>query len=53
MSDEFPLFQEFSIPAVMLLRGVVYAEEDRAWNLLLSNTSRLSDYFARLVIHPC
>ena len=48
MSDEFPLFQEFSIPAVMLLRGVVYAEEDRAWNLLLSNTSRLSDYFARL-----
>ncbi|HBN78767.1 MAG TPA: hypothetical protein DD473_23740 [Planctomycetaceae bacterium] len=48
MSDEFPQFQEFSIPAVLLLRGVVYAEEERAWNLLISNTSRLTEYFARL-----
>lgn len=48
MLDDFPQFQEFSIPAVMLLRGVVYAEDERAWNLLLSNSSRLIDYFARL-----
>ncbi|QDT32221.1 DUF4194 domain-containing protein [Thalassoglobus polymorphus] len=48
MPDEFPQFQEFSIPAVLLLRGVVYAEDERVWNLLLSNASRLTDYFARL-----
>ena len=48
MREDFPKFQEFSIPAVLLLRGVVYAEDERVWNLLLSNASRLTDYFARL-----
>ena len=32
----------------MLMRGVVYSEDDRVWNVLLSNVSTLESYFARL-----
>jgi hypothetical protein len=45
---ELPEFRDWSIPAVRLLRGVVYVDEERDWNLLLANVSRLEDYFARL-----
>jgi hypothetical protein len=47
MRGEFD-FQDWSIPAVWLLRGVVYADEERTWNLLLSNVSRLEEYFFRI-----
>ena len=30
------------------MRGVVYSEDDRVWNVLLSNVSTLESYFARL-----
>lgn len=48
MSAELPEFREWSLPAVWLLKGVVYADDERVWNLLLSNTSQLETYFARL-----
>lgn len=48
MPGELPDFRDWSIPAVRLLRGVVYVDEERDWNLLLANVSRLEDYFARL-----
>lgn len=48
MPDELPEFRDWSLAAVSLLRGVVYADEERTWNLLLSNVTRLEEYFARL-----
>ena len=48
MRGDLPDFRDWSIPAVRLLRGVVYVDEERDWNLLLANVSRLEDYFARL-----
>lgn len=41
-------FQDWGIPAVWLLRGAVYANEERVWNLLLTNVSRLEEYFIRI-----
>lgn len=48
MGGDLPEFRDWSVPAVWLLRGVVYAEDEQPWNLLLSNVSRLEEYFARL-----
>lgn len=48
MRDELPEFRDWSIPAVLLLKGVVDADDGRAWSLLLSNVSHLEAYFARL-----
>jgi hypothetical protein len=48
MISELPDFREWSAPAVWLLRGVVYADDERLWNLVLSNESSLHTYFARL-----
>ena len=48
MGDALPEFRDWSRVAVLLMRGVVYNEDDRVWNVLLSNTSTLESYFARL-----
>ncbi len=48
MRGELPEFREWSLPAVRLLQGVVESSDGRAWDLLLSNTSQLETYFARL-----
>ena len=40
-SSPIPEFREWSIAAVRLLQGVIYADEDRVWNLLLSNRSQI------------
>ncbi len=45
---ELPEFREWSIAAVRLLQGVVYADEPRAWTMVLSAQSQLANYFARL-----
>ena len=45
---ELPEFREWSIAAVRLLQGVVYADEVRPWELVLSSQSQLANYFARL-----
>ncbi len=52
---EWPAYREWSVAVVRLLQGVVYKEDEKAWNLLLRHPGRIEDYFAtiglRLVIH--
>lgn len=48
MQADLPEFRESSVAAVWLLQGVVYADDSRVWNIVLSNTSWLETYFARL-----
>ncbi len=43
-----PDFHESSIPAVRLLQGALYADDERGWNLLLSNKAKLEQYFGRV-----
>lgn len=45
---DFPEFKELGIPAVRLLQGALYEEDETAWQVLLSNESDLTTYFARL-----
>jgi hypothetical protein len=47
-STDLPEFREWSIAAVRLLQGVVYADEGPAWGLVLSSGPQLAGYFARL-----
>jgi len=46
--DEPIEFRERGIAAVRLLQGVLYAEEEEAWTILLSNESDLADYFCQI-----
>ncbi|MGE0605931.1 MAG: DUF4194 domain-containing protein [Pirellulales bacterium] len=48
LSHEVPEFRELGIPAVRLLQGVLYADDESAWEILLSYESDLIDYFARI-----
>jgi hypothetical protein len=50
MNDyELPDFEEFGIPAVQLLRGVVYEDDEgNAWDILLAHESDLTTYFAKI-----
>lgn len=43
-----PEFRELSIAAVRLLQGVVYSDDNKAWECLLANQSELTDYFLRI-----
>lgn len=45
---ELPEFRDWGIAAVRLLQGVVYADEDQPWELVLASQSQLATYFARL-----
>lgn len=47
-ATEAPEFREWSIAAVRLLQGVIYADEDRVWSILLSSRSPLEAFLARL-----
>ena len=47
-STELPEFRELGIPAVRLMQGVVYAQDQDVWEILLSYESDLTDYFARV-----
>lgn len=47
-STELPEFRELGIPAVRLMQGVVYAQDQDVWDILLSYESDLTDYFARV-----
>ena len=47
-TSPIPEFREWSIAAVRLLQGVIYADEDRVWNILLSNRSQIETFVARL-----
>ena len=46
--DERPEFREWSIAAVRLLQGAVYADEPHIWKTVLSSQSQLVTYFARI-----
>lgn len=50
MRGDLPEFRDWSLAAVWLLKGVVYADDVRVWNILLSNVSALETFFARLGI---
>lgn len=43
-----PEFDESSVAAVHLLQGVVYHDEGKVWDLVLSHQSRLDSYFGRI-----
>jgi hypothetical protein len=45
---DLPEFREWGIAAVRLLQGVVYADESRPWEILLSSQTQIASYFARL-----
>ena len=47
-SDNLPDYHESSGPAVRLLQGVVYSEDEKVWAALISHKLRLENYFARL-----
>lgn len=48
LSHDLPEYREMGIPAVRLMQGVLYAEDETAWEILLSYESDLVDYFARV-----
>ena len=50
MNSELPLpeFCDWSVAAVRLLQGVVYADDAKTWDLVLSNQSTLEDYLGRI-----
>src|ERR1700722_16458188 len=45
---ELPEFRQWSIAAVRLRQGVVYADEPPLWETVLSSQPQLASYFARL-----
>ena len=48
LNHELPEFREMGIPAVRLMQGVLYAEDEAAWEVLLSYELDIADYFARV-----
>lgn len=45
---DLPEFREMGVAAVRLLQGVLYAEDEATWEILLSNESELADYFLKI-----
>ncbi|HVC94274.1 MAG TPA: DUF4194 domain-containing protein, partial [Pirellulales bacterium] len=48
LNHELPEFREMGIPAVRLMQGVLYAEDESAWDILLSYELDIADHFARV-----
>lgn len=48
MAGNYPEYRDWSIPAVSLLQGVVEREDGRVWDILLSNSTQVEQYLARL-----
>jgi hypothetical protein len=47
-NKDLPEFRDWSIAAVRLLQGVVYADDGRTWEIVLASQAPLAGYFARL-----
>jgi hypothetical protein len=47
-SNGLPEFREWSIAAVRLLQGAVYADEPRVWDIVINSQSQLESYVGRL-----
>lgn len=45
---DLPEFRERGIAAIRLLQGVLDADDQETWNILLSNESDLTDYFCQI-----
>lgn len=50
-NSEPPEFHELGVPAVRLLQGVLYDDDETTWHILLANETELSIYFARIGLH--
>lgn len=46
--DALPDFQEWSTAAVRLLQGVVYHDDEKTWDRMLSNRTTLEGYVGRI-----
>jgi hypothetical protein len=46
--SELPEYRPWSLAAVRLLQGVIYLEDTRTWDAVLSHRSQLEEYFGRL-----
>ncbi|MDZ7620159.1 MAG: DUF4194 domain-containing protein [Patescibacteria group bacterium] len=46
--SDLPEFHELGVPAVRLLQGVLYDDDETTWQILLANESDLTTYFARI-----
>ena len=49
--DELPEFRERGIAAVRLLQGVIYADDEPVWAILVENEIDLADYFCMVGLH--
>lgn len=47
-NEDMPEFHELGIPAIRLLQGVLYDDDELSWEILLANESDLTTYFARI-----
>jgi hypothetical protein len=47
-ASNWPDFRDWSIAAVHLLRGVVYADDARVWDIVLASQGNLALYLSRL-----
>lgn len=47
-NGDLPEFHELGIPAIRLLQGVLYDDDESSWEILLANESDLTAYFARI-----
>jgi hypothetical protein len=50
--SDLPEFREMGVAAVKLLQGVIYADDESTWEILLANESELTVYFARIGLVP-
>jgi hypothetical protein len=46
--NDIPVFRDWNVAAVWLLRGVVDSSDSRNWSLVLSNASQLEAYFQQI-----
>jgi hypothetical protein len=47
-ADVLPVCQEWGTAAVHLLQGVIYSDDPRTWQAVLSSQQQLADYFAQI-----
>lgn len=48
MRGDYPEYRDWSVPVVRLLQGVVEQEDGRAWDILMSNSSQIEQFVARI-----
>lgn len=48
MRGDYPEFRDWSVAAVRLLQGVIEQEDGRVWDILMSNSTQIEQYVARL-----